>query len=38
MIIKDKVDSLFIGDDYLTYEYTKQPIKESEVKSWRDKG
>ena len=38
MIIKDKVDSLFIGDDYLTCEYTKQPIKESEVKSWRDKG
>ena len=31
MIIKDKIDSLFIGDDYLTCEYTKQPIKESDI-------
>ena len=38
MIKIGKINSLLVGKDYLEYKYEKQPIKESEVQSWRDNG
>jgi hypothetical protein len=38
MIKVGNIDSGLIGDEFLDFDYVKQPIKESEVQSWRDSG
>lgn len=38
MIEVGTVDKSLIGDEYLKYPYLKQPIKDSEVKKWREQG
>ena len=35
---KDKLVDDTIQDDFYSFEYTKQPIKEEEVQKWRDVG
>lgn len=38
MIKVGSVDKNLIGSEYLKFEYTKQPLKEWELKSWKDQG
>jgi hypothetical protein len=38
MIEVGKIDSKIIGEEFLFFDYIKQPIKDSEVQSWRDQG
>lgn len=38
MIKVGKVNNILIGEEYLSFNYQKQPIKESEVQLWRDSG
>ena len=38
MIKVGNIDSVLIGDEFLDFNYVKQPIKDSEVQSWRDNG
>ena len=38
MIKVSNVDSLLIGDEFLNFNYLKQPIKDSEVSRWREQG
>ena len=38
MIKLSNIDSLLIGEEFLNFNYTKQPIKDSEVFKWRKQG
>ena len=38
MILTSNVNKSLIGNEYLGFTYVKQPIKDSEVKKWRDQG
>jgi len=38
MIKLGKVSSELIGNEFLKYKYVKQPIKNSEIKLWREQG
>ena len=38
MIKVDNIKRTLIGNEFFTFDYTKQPIKESEVNRWREEG
>ena len=38
MILTGNINKSLIGNEYLDFSYIKQPIKDSEVKNWREQG